>query len=396
MIAAATLVEQVRSAAPFLFDGPTPAPPGALLDAARAPRGWLDLVHHAVSVAARPEPEAYFLVCLACHQASVGTFVPTDVDGKIRGLLWGPRAEAPIPGAPRSTAAPDPLRCRGRIDEGWLARQARLALHARLWDTAGVAARRVFVAGQARPVGGHDGEHLSVLIGALGALVRAGLDDAAAEVEAAIEDELAREASALLALAREPGAELDLLRLAALLTHNQGDVDQGLSYWPRDARLARAREAWSDLAHQPARHGGAYALAARLYGALLAAEGHRHYPLRAVRALRRSPDLLLPLGPFFDEWGRTVARHPALDVGEIAEVAAALLLGCRKVAGQEGYFRALAGLDAALPRGLVGLERALPGAARGVLKDAAVRRKLAVPQASFESSYRKRARSLAG
>lgn len=375
MISAETLQAQVRSAVPFLFDGPAPPRPSALAEAAQAPRGFLALVHHAVDVAARPEPEAYFLVCLACHHASVGSFVPTDVDGKIRGLLWEGRDGE---------------------DAGRLVNQARLALAARLWDSDGVAVRRVHVAGDARPIGGLDGEHLSVLVGALAALVRAGEVETAAAVEAAVEEELAREASAWRRLAREPGAELDLLRLAALLAHNQGDVDQGLSYWPRDARLAAMRERWTDLAHQPARHAGAFTAAVRVYQALLSAEGHRNYPLRAVRALRRSPDLLLPLGPFLDDWGATVARHPALDDGERAEVAGALLAGCRKIAGQEGYFRALAGMNATLPRGLDGLARALPSASRGLLKDASLRRKLAVPRASFESAYRKRARALLG
>lgn len=375
MIAAATLVEQVQSAAPFLFDGTPPDLPPDLQAAADAARGFLALVRHAVRVASAPEPEAYFLVCLACHHASVGSFVPTDVDGKIRGLLWQSRADD---------------------RPGRLARQAQLALAARHWEIEGVAARYVRVGDAARPVSGLDGEHLSVLLGALPALARAGDDELALRLEAAVEDELAREAAAFEELKRSPGAELDLLRLGALLAHNQGDVDQALSFWPRDARLAERRARFTDLAHQPTRHGGAFVAATRLYQALLAAEGHRNYPLRAVRALRRSPDLLLPLGPFLDDWGRLVARHPALDDGERAETVAALLAGCRKIAGQEGYFRALAGLNDALPRGLDGLARLLPSAARAALKEPELRRRLSVPQPSFESAYRKRARALLG
>lgn len=373
MIAVETLVEQVRSAAPFLFAGDAPAPPASLLDAAAAPRGWLQVVRHASYVAADLAPEAYFIVCLASHHASVGTFVPTDVDSNVRGHLWAPREDR---------------------DAEWLGRQAAIALRARLWDVEGVAARLVRVAGEPRPVSGHDGEHLSVLGGALAALVRAEEAQAASEFEAAIDGELAREASAFQSLADTRGAELDLLRLSALLAHNQGDVDQALSFWPKDPRLAAPRERFTDLAHRPRRYGGAFARAARLYAALLAPEGHRNYPLRAVKALRRSPELLLPLGPFLDDWGRTVAAHPALDEAERAEVAAALLAGCRKIAGQQGYFRALSGMNEALPRGLDGLARLMPSVARATLKDHALRRKLAVPQASFESSCRKRARGL--
>ncbi len=372
MIAAQTLVELVRSAAPFLFDEAPPPRPLSLSAAAEAPRGWLALVRHAVEIAAWPAAEAYFLVCLACHHASVGTLVPTDVDAKIRGLLWQPR----------------------HGDGAWLARQARLALAARTWASEGIAARRVRVPSQPRPVSGLDGEHLSVLVGALAALVRAGEERLAEGVETAIEDELARQAAAFDELRRTPGDELDLLRVSALLAHNQGDVDQALSYWPKDARLVERRHRFTDLAHQPARHGGAFVTATSLYQALLSAEGHRNYPLRAVKALRRSPDLLLPLGPFLDDWGRVIARHPVLDEGERAETAAALLAGCRKLDRQEGYFRALAGMNETLPRGLDGLARLMPNVARGALKDAALRRKLALPQASFESAYRKRARAL--
>jgi hypothetical protein len=35
----------------------------------------------------------------------------------------------------------------------------------------------------------------------------------------------------------------------------------------------------------------------------LSAEGHRHYPLRRMKALRRAPATLLPLCPFLDDWG---------------------------------------------------------------------------------------------
>ncbi len=372
MIAPATLVEQVRHAAPFLFEGVAPPAPDSLLAAAEAPRGWHQVLRHADSVARDPAPEAYFLLCLACHHASVGSFVPTDVDSNIRGHLWAPREQA---------------------DTGWLARQTALALAARHWDVRGIAARVVFLEGEA-PLGGNDGEHLSVSTGALAALARAEREDLAEPVEAALAAELEREARLFLRVAAQPGAELDALRLAAILTHNSGDVDQAISYWPKHPRLDGPRARFSDLEHRPEAFGGAFVLAARVYGALLSAEGHRNYPLRAVRALRRSSELLLPLGPFLDDWGRRVARHPALNDAERAEVVGALLTGYRKLQGQQGYQRALAGLDEAVPRGLEGLARALPNAARATLRDPDLRRAMAVPQASFESSFRKRAAAL--
>src|SRR5208337_4248455 len=74
----------------------------------------------------------------------------------------------------------------------------------------------------------------------------------------------------------------------------------------------------------------------------LSAEGHRHYPLRQVKPLRRSPATLLPLCPFLDEWGGVVSH-----LDESHEVLAALVVGCQKVRGQQGYYRAIAGMRAA-------------------------------------------------
>ncbi len=77
----------------------------------------------------------------------------------------------------------------------------------------------------------------------------------------------------------------------------------------------------------------------------LSAEGHRHYPLRPVKALRRSPATLLPLCPFLDDWGAVVAKLEEND-----EVLAALVTGCQKLKGQQGYYRAIAGMYAASSR----------------------------------------------
>ncbi len=85
---------------------------------------------------------------------------------------------------------------------------------------------------------------------------------------------------------------------------------------------------------------GRFALAVRIYQHTgLSSEGHRHYPLRPVKALRRSPATLLPLCPFLDEWGGVVAQ-----LEESHEVLAALVMGCQKVQGQQGYYRAIAGM----------------------------------------------------
>jgi len=123
----------------------------------------------------------------------------------------------------------------------------------------------------------------------------------------------------------------------------------------------------------------------------MAAEGHRHYPLRQVKALRSSPDVLLPISPCLDAWGELIAGHRDLDLDEKAEVFAALYAGCRKIPGQVGYYRAIAGMAAGTSLDQLG--KRLSSSARQALKDAEVKRHLQLRRSSFESSLRKQAQA---
>ena len=181
------------------------------------------------------------------------------------------------------------------------------------------------------------------------------------------------------------------------MTHNAGDVDQGLSARGGKKEGAAQRTRFARLAHEgPERFGGAFARASAVYRELLAAEGHRNYPLRELRALRRDPALLLPISPFLDEWGDRLARHPGWSLAERAEVIAGVVTGCSKVKGQVGYFRALAGFDRAWPGGLdsTDLGRHFTSSTRKDLRDSALRQQVAVRKESFESSLSKRARAV--
>ncbi|MBL8862860.1 MAG: hypothetical protein JNK02_12750 [Planctomycetes bacterium] len=377
------LVDLVRSSAPWLFDGThpssarVPAPgPGRLVELGAHPLGWWTILlgSERLAAAERPDPAQitdYFALACAAHFASVATYVPTDVDAKIRRALWIDQRD------------PDEL-----------ARMHAFALDLGSWDVSGVSARIVEVEGLG-PVSGHDGERLSVLAGGLIGAWHAGVAQARSEFEAAIDAELERQARAFLALEAQPGRELELLRLSAVLTHNQGDVVQSLGTREAGCVPPAVRARFCGLARERhERYRGAFWRAARLYQALLAAEGHRHYPLREIRLLRGSPALLLPIGPCLDDWGATLARHAPWSAAERAEVAAGLLEGCRRVAGQQGYYRALAGFDAAHPGGIAVLETHFGSAARRVWRDGATRTQLAVRRVSFESSLSKRARQV--
>ena len=377
-----TLVAQVESALPWLLGAeladrigaPSVPADGALHELAAGPLGWWRVLRAADRLAASDEPTPaqrtdYFALCLAAHFASAASFVPTDVDTKIRRALW---LEA--------------------IGTDELPRMRVLALGLAQWDVAPVSARLVETAEGA--VSGHDGERLSVLCGGLVASLRAHDADGAAELEAAIEDELAREARAFAACERARGGELDLLRLAAALTHNAGDLMQGLAAAGKSSVLV---ERFGDLARSGAsRYGGAFARAAALYRALLASEGHRNYPLRGARGLRRAPDLLLPIAPLLDEWGERVAQSRALSVRERAEVVEALAQGTVKLPGQHGYYRALAGFARAHARGLEDPDLAQHYAAstRRLLRAGDLRQKIAVLRPSFESQLAKRTRAV--
>jgi hypothetical protein len=411
-----TLVEQVRVGAPYLFDPRCPraaelppdpgGPPAELL---AHPLGWWRTLFAAerLEAASAPTPAQitdYFALCLAAHWASAPSYVPTDVDAKIRRALW-----------------------EDQIDGGERRRMVDLALATGAFDVRGFSARAVTLEDpgdeptavpQRSWLGGHDGEHCSVLAGALAdASARADAGDgesaaAAAELEEALDAELRRSAQLFLDFARLPAGELGLLAAAAILSHNAGDVNQGLGLPGNRALRPALAERYGGLVQRdPARYGGAFALAGALYRELLSAEGHRHYPLRAATGLRSHPALLLPISPLLDPFGERVATFVGggdgaqgdfrcrgfapFGVAQRAEVVVALVDGIRRVPGQVGYQRALCGFERAHRGGFEDRELAglLPGVVRKALAKGPLRKELDLPRRAFESALAKRARA---
>jgi hypothetical protein len=352
-----TLIAQVRSTAPFLAARLPAAESARLIDLGDSPDGFLRVVASWENLL-RPglttdeQLQDYFAFCLACHHATVATFVPTDVDTKIRGIVW------------RETRDLEALRP-----------MLRFALTSRTWSEDGISVRAV------RGVSGHNGEQWSAIAAGLGYLLELGDTASADEALAAIEAEIDREQAAFDSVCAQRDAELDLLRLSMTLAHNRGDLTQGMGFWKHTPVTVPVME------HLSAR--GRFAPAVFIYQHTgLSAEGHRHYPLRPVKVLRQSPATLLPLCPFLDEWGGVVSR-----LEESHEVLAALVLGCQKVQGQQGYYRAIAGMRAASPGAFDRAAARMPNAAQRLLRDAALRKLIDVPRVSFESMMRKRARA---
>lgn len=352
-----TLLSQVHNTAPYL-QAMLPAPePARLVDLGNTPTGFLRVLaswenihnpthHHAEQL------QDYFALCLSCHHATVATFVPTDVDTKIRGLAWRETPDAEV-----------------------LKPMMRFALNARAWTEDGISTRSV------RGVSGHNGEHWSAIAGGLGRMLELGDTESADEALAAIETEIDREQSVFDRTAAERDGELDLLRLAMILAHNRGDLTQGMGFWKKIPATLPLMDHLSKR--------GRFDLAVRMYQETgLSAEGHRHYPLRPVKALRRSPATLLPLCPFLDDWGAAVAQ-----LEEIDEVLAALVNGCHKLAGQQGYYRAIAGMYAASSSNFDRAAARMTSSTQRLLRAAEMRKLIDVPRVSFESTMRKRARA---
>lgn len=369
-----TLLSQVRNTAPFLYPlvPVRPDNAGGLAGlASDGPFGYRSILSAAEAFAwdTRSDEEQlvhYFALCLACHHTTVATFVPTDVDSKIRGLAFFKTHDREI--------------LRKMVEAGQ-------AMHT--WSLEGISTRAQFI-GDLGPVSGHDGEWLSVMAGAHGRLLQCGDSEYAELTGELIDQELRRELKAFELASAQPGRELDVLRLAMSITHNVGDLDQGISFWESKTVTAPSRERFSRLAHEnKTAYQGGFQPIAKLYSKAMAAEGHRHYPLRQVKSLRISADLLLPLGPFFDDWGQTVMRHAGFGVEEKSEVLDALVRGCRKVPNQQGYFRAIAGMQEASRRDFDAAAERMPNAGRKDLKDPDLRRLVAVPRQSFESRMKK-------
>jgi hypothetical protein len=333
------------------------------------------IVRDAESIEAKwsldPLSSNYFALLLAAHHLTVATFVPTDVDARIRHHAW---VDA---------------------DADRLARQIELVDAAASWDARAVSARTLADprAPEGPPISGHDGEWLAVWAGAMGrALV---LDDATSRdrTSAAIDASLARQASLYCALEASPDRMADLLRASTILAHNAGDLSRVVEQWPKRPSIEPHRTRLMKLGHERGdRFGGAFVRAGALNKALTAIENHRFLALRAPRGLRRARSLLLPIGPFLDEWGQTIARTPLLEDDDRAEVVTALLETHVRGPDQQGCLRALAAIHQHAPGGLDRLVPDLPARLRKVVRAGAVRDAMKTSKTAFEQRYFAKAR----
>ena len=291
-IAPELVTEQVKNTAAWLWKDPRAAAVTRILD----------------DVAIAREGAPYLRHLLAAHFSTVATFVPTDVDVRIRHHAWQTMTDF--------GAALDV------VDE------------AASWDATWVSERGC------RGVSGHDGEWFSVRAGALG---RAALDapEHVDRIVAAIDAELDREQQAF-----ESSAGRERLMLATIIAHNVGDLSRVVEQWPKRPEVEAIRTRFTKLGDSRFVVGGT------INRALMALENHRFLALRKARGLRASRSLLLPIGPWFDAWGEKIATDDALDQKERAEVVASLLELHLASPEQQGCLRAIAGIHRATRGGV--------------------------------------------
>lgn len=356
-IAPRILLGYVRTTAPFLFESHR----AQALAQKNAPHlGLLIATEH--TLAAAPDADlplahaAYFRLCLAAHHATVASYVPTDVDNQIRFKLWDPAL--PL----------DDTRAMAAVVEDSLD-----------WDCRFVSTRWIRSPLDDGLLSGHLGEWFSTAVAAYAAL-RKKDPGYAARLGALIGEQMVRQARIFSACIKR-GDGVNTLKSATILAHNLGDFDRVCDAWAlSDDDPLKMR--WYKAGHikgpEPA-----LAQAGDLNKAMMAIHSHRHFPLREPKALRSSPDLLLPLNPFLDDWGQTVGSGKLLAPEDIGEVVVALVHGFFKLQ-DPGYARALAGIEQTFPGGFTRLDHYVPARIMRDLKSGELRTLCSVPQRRFE------------
>ncbi len=348
------LIEQVRMAAPFLFTGPEPVGPAHRYLRVLRAYGGREL-----------NALEYYELCLSAHWATAGSFVPTDVDNGIRWKHWQ------------------------SVQPGLVEEQTKLVLEAGAWDYAPVTAK---IAGAGvRRLSTHEGTWFSVAVGAYAACL-----EAKPALSTVVLDAMRAEAEREDRAYADCGEGIERLKSSALIAHNFGDLDRVADQWelkPSDALRAclyDAAKPGSPL------FGGRLGRAGLIHQKHMGADNHRHYPLRAAKGLRKSADLLLPIGPFFDDWGRRVGRHPLLAPDEIAEIVRCLTDGWVRMHEPAGYARALSGILEVFPGGRRALGKLLPAKDQRMLESGPLKAAMDIPQERFEAQWANRLRGPAG
>jgi len=307
----------------------------------------------------------YFKLCVSAHFGTVSSFVPTDVDNQIRFRLWHPGLELKT------------------IQE-----MAQLVLDSRNWDMTAVSERYVRGPASGRILSGLHGEWFSIAAAAYGATRKKDQTLSLALLEA-IQEEIKKHAEVVCELTLHRDG-IGLLKAVSTVAHNLGDLDRVIDQWSLETDDP-LRQCGYKAGHNESQHPWLLA-AGNLYKmnigfTAMADENHRHFALRAAKCLRRSRDLLLPIAPFYDDWGSKLGRHPALSPEEIAEVVECLMDGWERlkpIGRTQTYPRALSGIESTFPGGLSRLCQYLPARAAKNLRSGSLRTFCSTARSKFE------------
>jgi hypothetical protein len=359
-----TLRELVHNTAPFIFNEKT-----------TAQTRYIEIL---TGTNEQLTVKEYFELCIAAHFATVGTFVPTDVDLAIRQKLW------------MKVSTPEDF------EPMW-----DLVKEFATWDES-LVSRRWRVTPSGLKISGHHGEWFSIAMGAYGIAVKK-VHAFVPEVRTAIES-LVKDQERVLGELRElfvqstdiehARAYLDAI---AAVAHNLGDLDRMFDAWEIGDVDVLKRRVYR-CGHEDARNPRPeFLLAGKIYKEMLANENHRHFPLREPKGIRKSGRFLLNFGPFLDDWGADLVKasresDPLLSEGDLREVAAALIQGWKRlnpksIYSSQGYARALCGMASAYPNKLEGLESLLSPALKKQMNESGVRTMLNVSRNQFEKQW---------
>ena len=325
------LLKDIEVTAPWIFQGE--------INTAGKEREYLaKLIAHRKNLAGLKNIDLaeYFHICMAAHWSTAGTFVPTNVDNQIREGLWKHN---------------DILK--------YIDRMSRITIDSWQWDYQQVTNRKSYNPANDQVMSTHEGTWLSVAIGGYNALKKHKKLALQEEMAHVILSEIEKEEKLLIQL-RENRDHVNFLRSTALMAHNFGDLDRVIDQWQMPADDPFRKRIYK-LGHQLNEdYSPVFVYAGQVNKTFLSVENHRHMSLRQPRCLRRSHLLLVPVGPFMDDWGHTLGSTELLSTAEKGEVIAALYEGFGRQDQAFGYARAYRGLIKALPKGLESLEADLP------------------------------------